>query len=329
MRHHLFVILGLWFAAQATAQDYQLVEPTGVISADVFVRHGQMVVNDANGHQYIFHRDRSFDSLDRRYRGYWLPSLNRIVRFPSSGTGLMQVADLDDVFPAYVFSRRSVRRGPGHSGHPRYHHAGRFIPPYFVSPYGYPQYGYGYLSFGTGLSVGGGYPGYGLRPRRYFTRPLQSLTLDSRVVAREPLPPVNVDLLNSAQREIRVTIADRKSPGQTKQLRIAPGTSSRVVFERDAGADLVRTVATYALDGSQITRQITTPVEPAPRYELVVHEWRLQSVAIDRTGQESQSDRRYTIPRSRIGAFSNPTWRPISRRNRGRRPYCTECSKRW
>ncbi|MCS7467237.1 hypothetical protein NZK35_11340 [Stieleria sp. ICT_E10.1] len=260
-----------------SAQDYQLVEPSGVITGDVYIRPGQMVVHDANGRQYLFQRDRSFDSFDGQYAGYWLPPVNRVVRFPRSGRGRLLVSDLDDVFPRYVFSRRSVRPVGRQAGHHHHHHHGpAFIPPYFLNPYGYPAFGYGWQSFGTTLSVG---------PRRFHRPSLQSIVIESNIVPRQPLSPVTAKLLNTAQREVRVTVTDRVAPDQSKQIPIAPGTSQPVVIQRDAGADLVRHVLTYAPDGSQLTREVTTPIAPVPRYELTVHEWRLQSVAIDRTGK--------------------------------------------
>ena len=125
MRFVLSLVLVTLFLTStvAFAQDFQLVEPSGVVSADVYLSPAQMTVNDANRKQYLFNRDRSFDSYDGRYQGYLHPALNRVVRFPRSGSGLMQVTDLDDVRPRYVYSRRSVRRaspnrgqGPGNFG---------------------------------------------------------------------------------------------------------------------------------------------------------------------------------------------------------------------
>lgn len=282
------VLSVIGFAVPTTlswGQDYRLVEPSGVITADVYMRRGGMTVNDASGVQYQFQRDRSFDSFDGRYAGYWLPSLNRIVRFPRSGSGRMQVADLDDAYPHYVFSRRSVRPARGGGHRPGHHHGyypgAPFVPPAFQNPYLAP--GYGYLSFGSSLTVWPTPPIY-TRPH-FYPPPIQSIVLESRVVPRDPLPAVTLNLVNSAQREVRVTVSDRAQPDRPQQIRIAPGGSQPLRVERDAGSDLVRTVLTYAPDGSQITREVSTPIAPSPRYELTVHEWRLQSVAIDRTGK--------------------------------------------
>jgi len=279
----------IWPTDQVCGQDYQLVEPSGVITADVSVQRGALTVNDADGVQYVFTRDRSFDSIDRRYAGYWLPPLNRVVRFPRSGRGLMQVTDLDDVYPRWTYSRRSVRpaRGgphPGHTLYPGY----AFIPPTFQSPYGYPTFGYGYHSFGSAWMLGPGPPGIGppgFGPPGYYPPPIQSIVLDSRIVPREPLQPVTLNLANTAAREVRVTVEDLAEPNRSKRFRIAPGTSEPMLVQRDAGADRVRRVLTYGPDGSQIVREFSSPIPPAPRYQLTVHEWRLQSVAIDRTGK--------------------------------------------
>ncbi len=286
------VVLAVWLTAiiglttaRTCGQDFHLVEPSGVITADVYLQRGVMTVNDADGVQYVFTRDRAFDSLDRSYAGYWLPSLNRVVRFPRSGRGLMQVADLDDVYPQWTFSRRSVRPAGGrpgwgqHTVSPGY----AFIPPQFQSPYGFPTFGYGYHSFGSGLILGPGYPGWG--SPGYFPPPIQSIVLDSNIVPRQPLPPVTLNLFNSGPREVRVTVQDLVEPAQSKRLRIPPEQSRPLVVQRDTGADRVRRVLTYGPDGSQIVREIVTPIPPLPRYDVTVHEWRLQSVAIDRTGK--------------------------------------------
>ncbi|MCA9140273.1 MAG: hypothetical protein KDB00_26060 [Planctomycetales bacterium] len=293
--------------SQSAAQDYHLVESSGVITADVYMRPGQMVVNDANGNQYVFDRDRSFDSYNGNFIGYWLPSLNRVVRFPRSGTGVMQVADLDDAFPRYVVSRRSVRPVAGHGNH-HHGHGNAYLPPYFISPYGYPSYGYpgygyGYQSFGTTLGVG---PVNPIGPMPYRRPPMQSMVLDSRVVPRQPLPPVTVQLVNTSGREIRVTVTDRVQPDRSQRLPIPPGGSAALLVERDAGADRVQRILTFAQDGSQITREISTPIDPAPRYDIAVHEWRLQSVAIDRTGKSPNVIEDTQFQGRGIGRFQLP-----------------------
>jgi hypothetical protein len=283
IRIGIIALAGL-MAAPLAAQDYHLVEPSGVITADVYFQRGSMIVNDADGNQYRFVRDPSFDSINGRYAGFWLPGLNRVVRFPNSGRGLMQVADLDDVWPRYIYSRRSVRPVGRPRPRPPWHAPGyAFVPPVFFGPYGYPRFGYGYYSQGLTLGVGPLWPGPAI-PRRYDWRP-QSFVLDSHLVPRNPLPPVNLRLVNSAPREIRVTVRDLEQPSQSQQLRITPGESAPIQVQRDAGADLVRRVLTYTPGGSEWIREVVTPLPPQPRYELIVHEWRLQSIAIDRTGK--------------------------------------------
>ena len=282
------IVLGNSIPHGAAAQDYQLVEPTGAVSANVYMQSDRMTVVDASGAKYRLERDRSFDSFDRQYRGFFLPSSNRVVRFPRSGQGLMQVADLDDNYPRYVNSRRTVRRargghhihGPGHIFYPPLCVPPSYHPPFYGPSLGFAHPGYGYFNYG--------YFNYG--PSLHVVRPIyrpsfQSMVLESKLIPRAPLPPVNVNLHNPAAREVIVTLADLQSPSQSKRIRIPPRRSAPVLIERDAGADRVQTVLTYAPDGSQITREITTPVPPATRYELTVHEWKLQSIAIDRTGK--------------------------------------------
>jgi hypothetical protein len=172
--------------------------------------------------------------------------------------------------------------------------------------YGFPTFGYGYQSFGTTLSVGPIGPGAFFRPGFSYAPPIQSIVLDSRVVPREPLPPVTITLLNSARREVRVNVTDRVRPDQSQQLRIAPGGTVGLLVRRDAGADRIRNVLTYAPDGTEITREISTPIGPVSRYELTVHEWRLQSVAIDRTGKSPNVIEDARFQGRGIGRFELP-----------------------
>ncbi|OYP37110.1 hypothetical protein [Rhodopirellula sp. MGV] len=286
------------------SQDYELVEPSGVVTSELFLTGSRMVSVERNGDRYYFRRDPSLDSMNGRYLGYWLPSMNRIVRFPRSGSGPMQVADLDDTIPGFLFSRRQVRpfhhgghhpvpfadpfhafhppvywgRRPGRRG-PGYWGPGYWGPGYY-RPWGFPAYGY--LNQGLTLNV---FPGYAVGGATLPWAMPQSTVISSRVITRAPLPPVNVAFENTTQREVRVTLVDKQSGKAAKQFRIRPGQSVPIELQRDAGADRVQEIETLAADGSWGTRQVSTPIPPSPRYEVVVHEWRLQSIAIDRTGK--------------------------------------------
>ncbi|MEM6469188.1 MAG: hypothetical protein AAF802_06430 [Planctomycetota bacterium] len=290
----LMLAFSVTFASlQASAQDFQLVEPSGVVTADVFINRGVMTVNDASGNQYFFQRDANFDSIDRQYAGYWLPSVNRVVRFPRSGVGLMQVADLDDVVPHYTVSRRSVR--PVRRGRPGRGGAGfpiagiyspfpgfSYLPPRFLSPYSFPSYGY--FNFGTSLSVfppARFTPGFGTPFGFARTR---SFVIDTQVQPRPPLPPVDLGLFNSSERDVIVAVFDALNSAE-QRVRVGPQQTKKITLEREAGADRVSRVASIAADGTEFIRQQATFVPPVARYELTVHEWRVQSVAIDRTGK--------------------------------------------
>ncbi|WP_149498437.1 hypothetical protein [Roseiconus lacunae] len=310
-------------ADSISAQGFQLVEPSGFVTADVSIRRDSLIATEVNGRRYFFQRDRSFDSMNGNYAGYWLPSLNRIVRFPRSGHGRLQVADLDDAFPQFVFSRRILRpapRGP-RPGRPRPHRP-RYDPIYGGWPYGgygyrWHPYGWGYPSYGyinQGLtlnvfsssigygSAGLSAPGY---PGAFWPRPTSTI-VDSKIVPRPALPPATVQLQNTSQRPIRVTIRDRIEPQKSRQVRIAGLQSQPVTIERDAGADRVQQIETYTPDGALTTRTVTIPIPPPPRYELVVHEWRLQSVAIDRTGKSPNVIEETNFQGRGLGRFELP-----------------------
>ncbi|MCC9603864.1 hypothetical protein LOC67_25210 [Stieleria sp. JC731] len=302
MRHFSFLIAIAGFLLPATlvsSQDYALVEPSGVVTSDVYIRGNRLVAVERNGSSYYFRRDRSLDSINGRYVGYWLASMNRIVRFPRSGYGPMQVADLDDAFPQFVFSRRQLRphRG-GAPARPLYDPYHAFYAPGYFGPWGYPSYGY--INSGLSLNV---YPGSGFGFPGYHH---QSTVVRSTVVPRAPLPPVTLNLVNTAQREVRVTISDRGSSSAAKQVRIAPGQQVPVEFQRDAGADRVQEIESYAADGSIVHRTVSIPIPPSPRYELVVHEWRLQSVAIDRTGKSPNPIEETNFQGRGLGRFQLP-----------------------
>ena len=294
--------------------DFHLVDPTGVITADGFFGRGGVTVDDASGIQYNFRRDRTFDSFDGRYVGYWLPSLNRVVRFPRSGHGLMQVTDLDDIYPRYTFSRRRVQPA-GHRGRwSSYPSVSTFIPGYGlgVGPglgySGVPSYGVPSYSVPLAPAIGLSPLGAPLvRPYSPYLPRLQSVVLDSKIVPRPALTPVQLDLQNRGNREIRVTVIDRANPATSiAPLRIAPGASAPLKVQRDAGADRVQTVETISPAGQVITRDQVTYLPPRVRYELVVHEWNLQSVAIDRTGKSPNVIEDVNFQGRGIGRFELP-----------------------
>ncbi|MEM6364569.1 MAG: hypothetical protein AAF745_09085, partial [Planctomycetota bacterium] len=99
-----------------------------------------------------------------------------------------------------------------------------------------------------------------------------------------PLPKAELELFNSSTDRLRVTLTDTQHPLIQPRYDLAPGASQRVRLPRDAGAVRVQTVETLSPLGETIQREVRVPLPPSPRYEIVVHRWRMQSIAIDRTG---------------------------------------------
>lgn len=113
----------------------------------------------------------------------------------------------------------------------------------------------------------------------------QSVVIESDVRARAVLPPARVRLINTARRELQVAVIDLRDGNPTRAVRLPPGGTQSLTLERDAGAERVALVQTYDEFGFPWVQEVVSEIAPAARYELVVHEWAVQSVAIDRTGK--------------------------------------------
>jgi len=142
-------------------------------------------------------------------------------------------------------------------------------------------------------------------------------TVTRDVQVNPPLPPAQVELVNSHRNALLVLLADTRQSeaglgdgglGNTvQQIRIAPRTSLTVTLERDAGATIIETVETLDRWGSWERQQFTTSIPPVAYYDLSVYEEHLQSIAIDRTGKSPNpiEDVNY-VPKS-VGWIPVPT----------------------
>lgn len=271
---------------------FELVDAAGLVSATIEIYRGGLVANEANGERVYYDRAPQYDSPDRLFVGYFNTALNRVLRFPRRGRGPMQGVDLDDPFPRFSYLSRTVRPIGGFGSSPA-----AYIPP---SNYGVPFQGlgvgggpygtdpYALDPYGSGSS---GAPGVIVVPTPIspLRRAPRSVLLDSHTVPRPALEPVTLKLFNGGPREVRVTVDDLQDPSQTRQYKIPSGGHQLVRIQRDAGADLVERYRTVMLDGQAVVREVVHPVEPQVLYEVVVHEWAIQSIAIDRTGKSPQA----------------------------------------
>ena len=128
MKTSLIVGLGLLVtmltSVSAEAQQtFDLVEPTGEVTAIAKIQSGQILVQSLAGQRASFSRDPSLDSLGGEFIGYYSPKMNRALRFPRSGSGVMQTAGLGDPRPRFINTRRTVRL-----------RRGQVVPPWTLGP---------------------------------------------------------------------------------------------------------------------------------------------------------------------------------------------------
>jgi hypothetical protein len=280
-------------------QQFELVERSGLVSGVIEVAPGRLLVHERTGERILYSRDPSYDSGDRRFAGYFNATLQRVLRFPRSGSGVLQVADLDDLEPRYLTTTRVVRRvgsgppggawqgGLGHAAHlplvPGY--PVNVIPP-IDTPYP---------------------PAFPYPPGFPATSPLpQSVLIDSTTIPNPPLPPALVQFRNDGPRDLQVAIIDSQNPSGSRTMRIAPAAAAEVELERDAGATRVSHYWVITPLGETVTREVVNEI-PAPlRYEVVVHQWQVQSVAIDRTGKSPNPIEDINFQGRGIGRFPLP-----------------------
>ncbi|MEM9587006.1 MAG: hypothetical protein AAGA03_06960 [Planctomycetota bacterium] len=168
--------------------------------------------------------------------------------------------------PLYYPSRYHAWYPPGIYG-PGFH------PPYFGPVFGGPVFG------GPNIQVQISSP----LPRRVPWP--QSTIIDVREVPNPRLPPARLTMFNGGPRTIEVTVLDEVDPQGTQRFKLGRGEGRPVTIQRDSGGTRIRTVETFDRWGYPVTQEYTSVIPPASRYEVVVHEWAIQSIAIDRTGK--------------------------------------------
>lgn len=293
----------VWMACSAAAQQYELVDPNDRVAGSISVTRGRLTVNEPAGQTVVFLREDRYDSADADYYGFVNSEIGRVLRFPRSGRGKLQVADLREPSPRFRFTQRSVRPqarptapllpnrnpvepppefDPGRIGVDRFDGNG-FGGAIGIPPYGAPAF--------SPYAAGYPYP--------------QSVLLDSKIIPDRPLPASSVELFNSSRREVQVGIIDLKSGGNSS-FRLQPGASKVMEFRRDVGGTRVDQYQTFNAFGESVTREVTRRIRPTVRYEIVVHEWQMQSIAIDRTGKSPNAIEDVKFQGKGMGRFRLP-----------------------
>lgn len=276
----VFLLLTLLSAPVIGQQTFDLVEPTGEVTATARIEGGQISGQSRNGQRATFNRDPSLDSLGGDFVGYYSPTIDRALRFPRSGVGVMQIAGMQDPRPRFINTRRAVRLRRGQIMPPLTFDAPTFFPGQLFPRQGFHprQHLYPWQWYGQSSDpYMQGYAGWWPRP--------QSILLDSLVIWNPPLPSARLKLVNDGRREVHVGIRDLQDSARSRTMRIRPNSSAEVALIRDTGGKRIEQFRIVNLDGCVRTREVVTEYAPSVRYELVVHEWAMQSVAIDRTGK--------------------------------------------
>lgn len=270
----LLCLVVCWIGSvSAGAAEFDLIEASGIASGHIELVPGRLVVYQASGQRTYFGREPRYDSPDGQYVGYFNVDLNRVLRFPRSGSGSLQTADLDDVSPRYRNARYAVR----------------------------PRAGDAVLG---GPTVASGYRGYATAG--YAPQLPQSVLIDSETIPNPPLPPARVTFGNDGPREIEITVVDLQDPAGTRKSRIPPGAAVNFDLVRDSGAKRVSHHSVVGPTGGSYTKEVVSEVPPSDRYEVVVHELNVQSVAIDRTARSPGRIEDINYQGKGIGRFMLP-----------------------
>ncbi|TWU16289.1 hypothetical protein [Allorhodopirellula heiligendammensis] len=339
-----FAIVGLIACllggAPLLAADLEMVDGYGNITGVIDASRRGLLVIENSGDQFFYQRAREYDLPDGRYLGFYNHTLNRIIRFPRSGRGPIERADLDTIYPQFRPASVSVRpigSGPGFGPYLQ----GWLGPPNLSPSPGYSFYSgtwYGGRPYGAPWRGGPGYggpgfgrPGFGGWP--YFggyyhsgvsisvaTPPIfngataaplypdqpQSTLIESRVIDDGKLPPVEMEFINTQNETLLVTLSDAQHPGKQPQYKIAPGGSQRVKLPRSAGQTRINRYQTWDAAGNPTEREVRVPIDPQVRYEVTVDRLRIQSIAIDRTGTSPNEIEDINMQSVRVGGFSLP-----------------------
>jgi hypothetical protein len=142
-------------------------------------------------------------------------------------------------------------------------------------------------------------------PAYPFSAP-RSVLIESQVVPAAPLPPARIVLTHRQNETLRVEIYDQKKRQTIFQNDIPAGQSIEVTLPRDAGGVVHETYQSVGPFGDIVQRNITRNIPIDVRYEVIVHQWQIQSIAIDRTGKSPSQIEDIQYQGKGIGRFTLP-----------------------
>lgn len=287
----------------ASAQSFDLLERNGQVSGRILIEQDYLTIFNASESPVGYQRDRRYDSDDGEFIGFYNAPLARILKFPRRGRGHFLYADLDEPIPVDRFSNRTLRETGTRRPVP--------VHPRYLDPAYRPATGFGprpefspLPGFGGQPIIPGGVGGLIVSPLQSL-RP-QSTLLESNQVPLPPLPPAELELLNGGQREIQVTLTDANRPGKVPTMRIKPGEARQIRLPRDAGSELIQRYEVVTPAGGVVIQDKTRLIPPEPRYQVTVHQWRVQSVSIDRTLPGGAQVDDVNIQGQAVGTFTLP-----------------------
>jgi len=140
----------------------------------------------------------------------------------------------------------------------------------------------------------------------YGYRAPRSTLIQSEVVAAPPLPPANLLLSHRRNETLRVEIYDSKKRQTIFRGDIPTGQSVQVTLPRDAGGYVNETYQSVGPYGDVVQRNVTRVLPVTVRYEVTVHQWQVQSIAIDRTGKSPSPIEDIQYQGKGLGRFALP-----------------------
>ncbi len=126
-----------------------------------------------------------------------------------------------------------------------------------------------------------------IAPPPVFVNTLQPFwrNISREIRPNPPLPPAEVELVNSHKYALTVLVGDLRSGQVVKEVRVESNRSTTITVERDPGSTLVEVVEIQSPLGGWNRQEYVTQIPSVSLYDLSVYEEFLQSIAIDRTGK--------------------------------------------